>query len=66
VIAIVWQRKPERDGALDRFLDAVAGLADAGDLLGVLVSDLDRPALVVALDDLGSACVVSIVIRATS
>ena len=29
--------KAERDGALDRFLDAIARLADAGDLLGVLV-----------------------------
>ncbi|MGO9900858.1 MAG: hypothetical protein ACLP0J_14465 [Solirubrobacteraceae bacterium] len=37
----------EWDRPLDRFANAVACLADAGDLFGVLDADLDRPALVV-------------------
>src|SRR5665648_1301835 len=44
-------QEPERDGPLDRLLDAVAGLADAVGL-GFLVGGLDRPAAVVARDQL--------------
>jgi hypothetical protein len=42
----------ERGGALDRFAGAVAGVADAEDVLGVFVGDFDWPAVGVALDDL--------------
>jgi hypothetical protein len=39
--------------ALDGFAGAVARVADAEQLLAVLEADLDRPAVAVALDDLG-------------
>ncbi|MGH4013815.1 MAG: hypothetical protein ACRDSL_07755 [Pseudonocardiaceae bacterium] len=41
----------ERDGPLDGLGDAVAGLADAEDVLDVEARDLDRPAGRVAGDD---------------
>src|SRR5687768_7157282 len=43
----------EGDGALDGALAAVAGVADAGELFGFFEADLDRPAVAVALDQLG-------------
>ena len=46
--------EPEGDGALDRSLEPVAGLADAAELLRVFDRDLDRPARRVAFDDLGA------------
>ena len=46
------REEPERDGPLDRFLDAVAGLTDAVSL-GFLMAGLDRPAAVIARDQLG-------------
>jgi hypothetical protein len=45
----------DRDGALDRAGGAVAGLACAEGLPGVLDRDLDAPSGGVALDDLGGA-----------
>ena len=43
----------ERDGPLDRAGGAVAGLAGAEDLFGVLDRDLDGPSGGVPFDDLG-------------
>ncbi len=42
-------QEPERDGPLDRFLNAVAGLVDAVGF-GFLMGGLDRPAAVIASD----------------
>lgn len=42
----------KRGGALDGALGAVAGVADAEAVLGILVADFDWPAVGVALDDL--------------
>jgi hypothetical protein len=47
------QTQLERDGPLDRAAGAVTGLADAGELAGVLERDLDVPAGRVALDQVG-------------
>jgi len=38
-------RKLERDGPLDRFAGAVAGVADAEQFLAFFVGDFDRPAV---------------------
>ena len=54
----------EGDGALDRVLDAVAGLTDAVGL-GLLMGGLDRPAAVVARDQLAGVAVVSVLASAT-
>ena len=55
MIVRVIAEELERDGSLDGFLGAVAGLADAGQLLAFFVGDLGRPALGVAFDQLRSA-----------
>lgn len=43
----------EGDGPLDGFLGAVARIADAEQFFAVFEGDFDRPAVCVALDDLG-------------
>jgi hypothetical protein len=59
------REESERDRALNRFLDAVARLTDTVGL-GLLVGGLDRPAAVVARDQLPSAAVVAVLASATS
>ena len=41
-----------REGPLDRELGAIAGMADAGLVLGFFEAHLDGPAIAVTLDDL--------------
>lgn len=56
----------EGDGAFDGAAGAVAGLAEAGDLFGVVEGDFDGPAGRVAGDDRFGGVVRSVVTRARS